>query len=98
MSPAAVSLQNVDRERARLEADFLELKARHPERLADRLTLSWSNWGFGIEELDVSCARLASAGLTHVELHGNHYGPDLGYQVEPTLDTLRRHGPAGSGV
>ena len=92
------TLQNVDRWREELERDYFELKAGQPERMADRLTLSWSNWGFGIEELDVSCARLASAGLTHVELHGNHYGPDLGYSVEATLDTLGRHGLAVSGV
>lgn len=92
------TLQNVDAWRQRLERDYLELKARHPERLTDRLTLSWSNWGFGIEDLDVSCARLASAGLSHVELHGNHYGRDLGYPVDATLDTLSRHGLAVSGV
>ena len=93
-----MTLQNVDMWRERLRADYLELKASRPEQFQNRLTLSWSNWGFGIEEFDVSCARLASAGLTHIELHGNHYGPDLGYQIDATLDTLARHGLAVSGV
>lgn len=90
--------QNVDRWRREVTEQFLAAKAANPEHFERRLDLSWSNWGFGVEDLDTSCARLAKAGLKFIELHGNHYGDDLGYQVEPTLETLARHGLAVSGV
>jgi D-psicose/D-tagatose/L-ribulose 3-epimerase len=28
--------------------------------------------------------RLKKAGVDFIELHGNHYGPDLGYRVDET--------------
>lgn len=77
---------------------FQELKKSSPERLKARLSLSWSNWGFGLESLPDSAKRLQRAGLRFIELHGNHYGPDLGYEVEETLKILGDHGIAVSGV
>jgi sugar phosphate isomerase/epimerase len=77
---------------------FSETKNRTPENLKARLNLSWSNWGFGLESLPESADRLERAGLKFIELHGNHYGPDLGYQVDETLKVLRDHGLAVSGV
>ncbi|MDY6913808.1 MAG: hypothetical protein SVT52_05070 [Planctomycetota bacterium] len=36
-----------------------------------------------------SAGRLAAAGVNFIELHGNHYGPDLGYKPDPkALDRL----------
>ena len=63
---------------------FEDLRKKSPQRLATRLSLSWSNWGFGMEPLAESARRLAGAGLAFVELHGNHYGPDLGYKPAET--------------
>jgi sugar phosphate isomerase/epimerase len=60
-----------------------------------RLKLSWSNWGFGTEPLEVSAARLARNGIRYIELHGNLYGPDLGYRVP---DVRRILGDAGITV
>lgn len=91
-------MQNVDKWREEIRRDFLEVKRSDPSRFTTPLNLSWSNWGFGIEELDVSCARLETAGLRFIELHGNHYGPDLGYRVDETMAILQRHGLAVSGV
>lgn len=93
-----MSEQNVDRWRREVTEQFLQAKAQNPEKFTRRLDLSWSNWGFGIEDLETSCARLAVAGLKFIELHGNHYGNDLGYKLEPTLEILGRHGLAVSGV
>lgn len=90
--------QNVDRWRREVAEQFLAAKATNPERFERRLDLSWSNWGFGIEDLENSCARLRGAGIEFVELHGNHYGSDLGYQVKETLETVARHGLTVSGV
>ena len=60
--------------------------------------LSWSNWGFGLEPLQDSCKRLKDAGIDYIELHGNHYGPDLGYDVNETKKILSDYGLKCSGV
>ena len=60
----------------KIQASFLDLKKRHPERLKRRLALSWSNWGFGMEPLADSAARLAKHDIRFIELHGNRYGAD----------------------
>ncbi|MDR1189012.1 MAG: sugar phosphate isomerase/epimerase [Bifidobacteriaceae bacterium] len=93
-----MSLQRVDEWRETVAKKFAQLKADHPERLRRRLELSWSNWGFGQEPLAVSAARLAQAGLGRIELHGNHYGPDLGYRLGETKQILSDHGLRVSGM
>jgi len=66
--------------------------------LKPRLNLSWSNWGFGRESLADSAKRLERAQLSFIELHGNHYGADLGYNVNETRRILGDHGLKVSGV
>ena len=77
---------------------FLNLKRTQPDRLNRRLNLSWSNWGFGMESLADSAARLARSGIQFIELHGNHYGPDLGYRVDDTRRILADHGIRVGGI
>lgn len=77
---------------------FRALRKADPQRLNTRLNLSWSNWGFGLESLPDSAKRLERADLKYIELHGNHYGPDLGYCVDKTLRVLGDHGLTVSGV
>ncbi|HEY3397938.1 MAG TPA: sugar phosphate isomerase/epimerase [Armatimonadota bacterium] len=89
--------QNFEIKNDEIQAQF-EIR-RAGEGLGDaRLNLSWSNWGFGVEPLAVSAARLQKAGLEFIELHGNHYGPHLGYEPEATLRILGDHGLRVSGV
>ena len=83
--------QNYQKKDAAIRARFLELKAAQPERLQRRLNLSWSNWGFGLETLAATAARLQRAGIHFIELHGNHYGPTLGYRADETLKILGEH-------
>ena len=90
--------QNYELKNEKIRSAFRELKADHPEKLERRLNLSWSNWGFGMEALCASAARLRQAGIEYVELHGNHYGPDLGYEVDKTLEVLGDHGIEVAGV
>ena len=90
--------QNYELKNEKIRAAFAALKKEHPERLKTRLNLSWSNWGFGIELLADSAARLERAGIRFIELHGNHYGPDLGYKVDETLRILGDHGIRVAGV
>ena len=90
--------QHFEVKNTRIEAGFRELKKKSPERLKTRLNLSWSNWGFGRESLADSAARLEKARVPFIELHGNHYGPDLGYDVKETLKILGDHNLRVSGV
>lgn len=77
---------------------FAQLKREHPERLRRRLNFSWSNWGFGLEPLELSCRRLRKAGVAYIELHGNHYGKDLGYDPQETRRILADSGIQAAGV
>jgi sugar phosphate isomerase/epimerase len=90
--------QNFEVRDERIRAAFQQLRKERPDRLESRLNLSWSNWGFGMEDLADSAARLAEAGVRFIELHGNHYGPDLGYKVDETLRVLGGHGIRVAGV
>jgi sugar phosphate isomerase/epimerase len=90
--------QNFELKNQKIKTAFADLKKNHPERLLRRLNLSWSNWGFGLESLVDSAARLQKAGISFIELHGNHYGPDLGYDVKATLAILGDHGLKVGGV
>lgn len=90
--------QNYELKNEKIRQAFKELKKNNPEKLKKRLNLSWSNWGFGIETLKESAVRLEKAGIKYIELHGNHYGPDLGYKAEETLKVLGNHGLKVSGV
>jgi D-psicose/D-tagatose/L-ribulose 3-epimerase len=90
--------QHFEESNDRIRARFQKLKKTTPEKLKTRLNLSWSNWGFGREPLEDSAARLAQSSVPFIELHGNHYGLDLGYQVDETLSILADHGLRVSGV
>jgi D-psicose/D-tagatose/L-ribulose 3-epimerase len=76
---------------------FLDWRKQHPQ-FKPRLKLSWSNWGFGIEPLEVSAVRLAKYGIQYIELHGNRYGPDLGYKTKETRKILDDNGIQVAGV
>lgn len=90
--------QHFEESNARIRSQFAELKQSSPEKLKSRLKLSWSNWGFGRESLADSAARLQDSDVPYIELHGNHYGSDLGYKVDETLKILSDHGLLVSGV
>lgn len=93
-----MKMQNAAIKTEKIKKAFLALKKAHPNKLKTRLNLSWSNWGFGIEPLEDSAARLEKNGITFIELHGNHYGPDLGYKAEETKKILRNHGIRVAGI
>jgi D-psicose/D-tagatose/L-ribulose 3-epimerase len=90
--------QNYENKTEKIRSAFLELKKKHPEKIITRLNLSWSNWGFGIESLEDSAGRLQKNGIQFIELHGNHYGPDLGYKVAETKKILADHGIQAAGI
>ena len=91
-------MQHFEEKNTTIRERFRELKLNSPDRLRNRLNLSWSNWGFGREELEDSARRLQKFDIPFIELHGNHYGPDLGYDVDETRTILDDCGLRVSGV
>lgn len=90
--------QNYEIKTDRIHEAFLQYKKEHPEKLSKRLKFSWSNWGFGLEDFAVSCDRLNRAGISYIELHGNHYGPDLGYRPAEIKKIMDEYGIRVGGV
>jgi len=93
-----MELQNYEKADAVIRERFLRLKSESPGKLERRLTLSWSNWGFGMEPLADSAARLKKYGVDHIELHGNRYGHDLGYRADEVNRILADKGITAAGV
>ena len=93
-----MSLQNFELKNEKIRSQFEQIKKQHPEQLKQRLNLSWSNWGFGMESLEVSVKRLAGAGIEFIELHGNHYGASLGYKPDQTLKIVQDNGVKVAGI
>lgn len=90
--------QNYEIKTERIREQFLKYKRENPEKLNNRLKFSWSNWGFGLEDFGMSCERLSRAGISYIELHGNHYGADLGYRPDEVLKTMSDWGIKAGGV
>ena len=90
--------QNFEKENIKIKDTFTELKQKDPDRFKNRLKLSWSNWGFGMEPLKVSLERLKKNGIDFIELHGNRYGDDLGYDPKETKKLLKAMNIKVSGI
>ena len=90
--------QTFESKNDRIRQAFIALKKSRPQKLKDRLNLSWSNWGFGMESLADSARRLSRNGIRFIELHGNQYGADLGYKPAETLEILCDHDIQVGGV
>jgi D-psicose/D-tagatose/L-ribulose 3-epimerase len=93
-----MTLQNYQKKDMAIRVAFEQLKKDYPEQLKKRLKFSWSNWGFGLESFAISCKRLEKAGIHYIELHGNHYGADLGYNAKEIGKIMSDHGVACGGV
>ncbi len=90
-------MQNFEKKNAIINERFKAILS-DKTKLANNINLSWSNWGFGMESLDVSAKRLMNAGIKFIELHGNHYGADLGYKPAEALQILQDCGLTVAGV
>jgi len=89
-------MQNFETKNETIRSRFGEWLSRNPN--APGFKLSWSNWGFGIEPLKTSVERLHRHGVPYIELHGNHYGPDLGYRPKEVMTLLDAYGIKVSGI
>jgi len=90
--------QNFEKINSDIHQKFLTLKRENPDALKPRLALSWSNWGFGMEKLEVSAKRLQESGIKWIELHGNHYGPEIGYDPKETMRILSDYDIQVAGI
>ena len=95
-----MKLQGYEEKSEKIRVAFEKLKAEHPEKLKQRLKISFSNWVFGLEELEDSVARLRKYGVDYIELGGNYGGPDIGYQadIKNTREILDKYEMKVSGV
>lgn len=90
--------QNFELKNEKIKEMFLQYKKENAKQLKKRLKFSWSNWGFGLEDFAVSCDRLNRAGISYIELHGNHYGDDLGYRASEVKKIMNNYGIEVGGV
>jgi len=90
--------QNWQLKSSRIREEYLAAKKAAPEKFKQPLRLSWSNWGFGMEPLQESIQRLARNGIRFIELHGNRYGQDLGYDPREVRKLLADHGMQAAGI
>lgn len=91
-------MQNYEKINRDILQRFQTLMREKPSTGSRRVNFSWSNWGFGLEPLERSLERLEKNGIHYIELHGNHYGPDLGYRVQETKRLLDDHDIKVSGI
>ena len=92
-----VKPQNFETKRSELIKTFRAACAGKPGK-SDKIKLSWSNWGFGIEPLEKTAERLNKNGIEWIELHGNRYGVDLGYRSKDVLGILGRYKIRVAGI
>ena len=93
-----MELQNFEVKNRKIKKTFLKIKAESSEKFAQHLNLSWSNWGFGIENLIDSAKRLRHNRIEFIELHGNRYGEDLGYKSTEAKKILSDNGIKVAGI
>ncbi|MCF7875883.1 sugar phosphate isomerase/epimerase, partial [Candidatus Bipolaricaulota bacterium] len=92
------NLQNFEEKNEEVFSRFEETIETAPEILEGSLKFSWSNWGFGQEDLFASAKRLSDAGIKYLELHGNRYGESLGYEAKEVRKALDEFGLEISGI
>lgn len=89
--------QNYQKSNLEVINKFLDWR-KNQSNSVSQLKLSWSNWGFGQESLKTTAARLKKNNIKYIELHGNTYGKDLGYNANKVKKILQNHGIKVSGV
>ena len=90
-------LQNFQKYDSEIVRQFIRTRENSHDNLS-HLKLSWSNWGFGTESFEDSCKRLQKNNIHYIELHGNWYGPDMGYDVKKIKKILEDHDIKVAGV
>jgi D-psicose/D-tagatose/L-ribulose 3-epimerase len=77
---------------------FIEYRKNKNLKNMKHLNLSWSNWGFGIEPFESSIIRLSNNNIHNIELHGNKYGNDIGYNAKEVNKIVENYGVKVAGI
>lgn len=93
-----MTLQRFEEKNRVIREKFMEFKKQNPDRLKQKLNFSWSNWGFGIEPLTDTVKRLKKNKIEFIELHGNRYSSDLGYNPKEVKKILDDNGIKVAGI
>lgn len=91
-----MELQNYEKKDQEIKDKFKKFISQN--KIEQKLKLSWSNWGFGLEPIEKSLERLKKNDIQYIELHGNIYGPDLGYKSKELSKILLSFDMKVSGV
>lgn len=89
--------QNFEKSDLKIRERFKQF-LKEKGKITNQIKLSWSNWGFGMESLETSLKGLKKFNVKYVELHGNLYGPDMGYKAKEVNKLLSEYGIGVSGV
>ncbi len=90
--------QNWEKKREQLVARFEQTITSDPSLSGEEIRLSWSNWGFGNEALETTAKRLHKHGVKWIELHGNRYTNDLGYNGKKAKKILESYEMKVAGI
>lgn len=90
--------QNYEKKNQKIRKAFETAVAENPKLMDSEINFSWSNWGFGQEDLYTSVKRLSDAGINYIELHGNRYSESLGYEITKVRKVLDNFGIEVSGI
>jgi len=93
-----MKLQNFEIKNQKIKEEFLKLKTESPGRFKRRLSLSWSNWIFGLENLENTAKRLQHNTIEFIELNGNRHGEDIGYKSSEVKKILSDYGIRAAGI
>lgn len=91
-----MQLQNFEKKNQNIRDKFKKFIGKN--KIKNKLKLSWSNWGFGLELIEESLNRLNRYNVKYIELHGNRYGKDLGYDTKKIKKKLKAYGIKVSGI
>lgn len=91
-----MELQNYEKKDQEIKDKFNKFISQN--KIENKLKFSWSNWGFGLEPIEKSLERLRRNKVQYVELHGNIYGPDLGYKSAELSKKLSSYNIKVSGI
>jgi sugar phosphate isomerase/epimerase len=92
-----MKLQNYQKKNVEIIKKFIAFRKDNRD-IKKKLNLSWSNWGFGMEPLEEAAKRLQKHNVKYIELHGNRYGSDLGYDIKKAKKVLNDHNIKVAGI
>ena len=92
-----MELQNYEKKDLKIKQKFKSFLQK-AGKIENKIKFSWSNWGFGLEPIEISLRRLKKYNVNYIEVFGNRFGDDLGYNPEQLKKIIADSGIKVSGV